>query len=124
MSDQKQALQERRRYPRYPVTAELYVVFRDSKTRLGRIIDISAGGLAFCLLGPDDPKNLGKDMDLFIANREPVVYRLPYRVRSATVLSESVTFRDQPARRCGVELGPLSSLQSRAYLSLVFCATM
>jgi hypothetical protein len=122
MPDVKHLTEERRQYPRYPVVTETYVVFNDSETRLGRVIDISAGGIAFRFVGSGQPRKLGVDLDIFVANRELAVYRLPYRIRSLVALADASGQTPAPARRCGVELGLMSSSQIRGFTRLMNCA--
>jgi hypothetical protein len=104
---------ERRKTVRFLPQAETYVVLRPDFTKLGKLIDISRGGLSFKYIGPKEESRGPTELDLFTGNNGFYLSRLPCKVVYDTSLlkKQTSTPRLEP-RRCALEFGEATEGQA------------
>ena len=116
MKKQKKT-KERREYQRFRVQEGTFAVFGPDSNKIGQIIDISMGGLAFHYMSGEEP-NGSKELNIFLAESSFYLRKIPFR----TVWDQDtrqVPFSSIDIRRCGVEFGSLSEAQSSQLESFI-----
>ena len=104
------ATDERRKYKRFPVSKKkhAFVALRPSDNGMGRLIDISMGGLTFDYLTTQPPSAKATELDIFLATSGFRLFEIP--IRSAWSLNTyDIPSTPLHKRRCGVEFGDLTS---------------
>ncbi|MES0364139.1 MAG: PilZ domain-containing protein, partial [Desulfobacteria bacterium] len=101
---------ERRKHKRYSVVEGAFVALKPSDSGVGRLIDISMGGLTFDYVTMHLPSVKATELDLFVTNSTFRLFEIP--IRSVWDLT-TFDFPSSPLhkRRCGVEFGDLTSKQ-------------
>ena len=104
---------ERRQHPRYPIREGEFEIFnRDSKI-IGKLNNISRGGLAFQYLPVEDQRAESDTIDIIA--KSPGLFYLPAvacRVMyDISVLAEARTFTGAATRLCGVKFAGLNKEQ-------------
>ena len=111
---------ERRKTVRFLPQTETYVALRPQFTKLGRLINISRGGLAFQYIGPKEESRGPTQLDLFTGNNGFYLSRLPCKVVYDTSLLKQETSTPRlERRRCGLEFREATEAQL-AQLELYF----
>jgi len=104
---------ERRKTVRFLPQDETYVVLRPDFTKLGRLINISKGGLSFQYIAPKGHSQGSTQLDLFTSNDGFYLSRLPckviYDIRFPENEESSKLFEH---RRCGLEFGEATEVQA------------
>jgi len=104
---------ERRKTVRFLPRTEAYVALRPDFTKLGRLINISRGGLAFRYIAHQRQEQTPTHLDLFIGNDTFYLSRIPCRVIYDIRLSEKQRFSTAlEHRRCGLEFGEATEVQA------------
>ncbi len=101
---------ERRRYKRFRVPKNAFVLLRPNGTEVGKIIDISPEGLAFDYAGSEQLPEELSELDILITDNGFRLNKLPYRTVSSIETYES-PFGSMSKRRCGVQFGGLTQRQ-------------
>jgi hypothetical protein len=103
----RQEMVERRKHKRFQVPIGVFVAFRPHDSKLGEIIDMSMGGLAFCYLATKEPSNGSYKLDIFLDEAgfhlDDVLFDTVTDFETRQVGFTSVTMR-----RCGVQFGKLT----------------
>ena len=105
---------ERRQFKRYSAPQMAFAVLKSGYERLGKINNISRGGLAFEYIGDERHKNsieseLLTEIDIFISRDNFYLSKIP-----CTIIYDSDTVPDHsiitsiPMRRCGVQFANLN----------------
>lgn len=106
--------EERRRRIRFQVKHPAFVF---NAINVGRIVDISMGGLAFTYNGRETWPQQLVELDLLI-DEEAFLNRVPVRVVSDFVISEEPR-RHLITRQCGVQFGRLTPEQVRLLANFI-----
>ena len=103
---------ERRKYPRRTSREGAYAVLQSHPPRLGRVVDLSLGGLAFHYVDGDpvEPQLPGL-LDVFMVGSAVALRQVFVRPRSDIRLSDS-TDSKAVMRRCGVKFLALAPEQN------------
>ena len=112
---------ERRRHPRYLVKGNLIASLRNGKENIGKVKDISMGGLSFEHMEPVDEKRSNQEslernlylLDDFSLSGMPcrIIYDTPVQLIQST---EYMKFPlNSKTRRCGVQFQTLSDDHKR-----------
>ena len=111
---------ERRKTVRFLPQTETYVALRPDFTKLGRLIDISRGGLSFQYISSKVESRGPTQLDLFTGNNGFYLSTLRCKVIYDITLSEQETSATPlERRRCGLEFGEATEAQA-AQLELYF----
>jgi hypothetical protein len=100
-------LVERRRHKRMEVRDGAFVLLGPDSTKLGRMIDISLGGLAFSHMARERPSNELFELDMFIIDGDFYLERVPFETISDLKTLEN-PFSSITMRRSGVRFGELT----------------
>ena len=106
---------ERRQHPRYPVRDGEFEVFSHDSKIMGKLNNISQGGLAFQYSPVEGRKAESKTIDILARNSHP--FFLPsvacLTMYDISTLAEDRTFTGAAARLCGLKFGRLQKEQTQ-----------
>jgi hypothetical protein len=105
---------EKRRFARYVAQDLAFAVFRPSFTKLGKIKDISRGGLAFDYVTSEGRKEDSPEIEIFMSGPRFHITRVPAKtIYDRKVINHDYTFAPfVEKRRCGVQFGKLTEDQA------------
>ena len=99
---------ERREHKRFQAEEGAFVVIRPQFTKLGQIIDISRGGLAFRYTLTGGEMSGSVELDIFLAGDGFYLERVPFKTVSDLKMPKKLSPRSSTTRRCGVQFGDLT----------------
>ena len=102
---------ERRRHKRFQAEEGAYAAVRPQYDKIGQIIDVSRGGLAFRYMVSDSQGGVSPELDVFLIGDSFHLDRVPFRIVSDEGIPERLSPGTQEMRRCGVEFGELTQMQ-------------
>lgn len=103
-----QAPSDKRRFKRFQAPKKAFVLVRGLDGKLGQIIDIGRGGLAFrYVANGKKPKKLSQ-LDIFLANNGFHLEKVSCEIVSDFELGKKGPSDSLTMRRCGVQFGELS----------------
>ena len=108
MSDRNE-LSEQRKDKRFQVPKDAFAALGPDYIKVGQIINISMGGLAFRYLGSEEPSN-ASELDIFLARRAFYLYKLPFETVWDFVTDEK-PFSSINMKLCGLQFGQLTQSQ-------------
>ncbi len=108
----RKKLVEQRKQTRFLVREGAFAVLRDNMSKLGQIIDIAKGGLAFRYLAIGNPTNGSFRLDIFLAENGFYLGNLPFKIISDIEIDHEIPFSSLTVRRLGVQFGDLSDKQT------------
>ena len=95
--------QERRRHPRYRVPEDVFVSMKDRGETIGRVVDISRGGVSFRYI-EDETSHPGKtSIDLFSHRIKALLEEVPVRTVSDFAVGTDIPYSSIPVRRRGLQ---------------------
>jgi hypothetical protein len=105
---------EKRRFERYMAQDLAFAVFRPRFTKLGKIKDISRGGLAFEYVTSEGRMEDSREIDIFISGARFHLTRVPAKaIYDTEIVNHGFTFAPfVEMRRCGVQFGELTEVQA------------
>jgi hypothetical protein len=105
---------ERRKFTRLLAEDTAFAVLRPHFTKLGKIKDMSEGGLAFEYIAYEGQKEDTSGMDIFLSGDRFYLGRIPCRIRYDIKIAERYqTPIDRiERRRCGLQFGELTDEQA------------
>ena len=110
---------ERRCHERVTPEKEVLAAISPSFEKMGRVIDISDGGLSFeySVLSDEPDKNVNAEMELFMLNGQFYVHGIRCKVVYDAILSERpapiANCKKASKKRCGVQFTGLPEEQRR-----------
>ena len=108
MSNMKE-LAEQREYKRFRVPKDAFAALGPDYIKVGQIINISMGGLAFRYLGSEGPSN-ASELEIFLAGRAFYLYKLHFET-----VWDSLTDKKPCScinmKVCGLQFGDLTPQQ-------------
>ena len=102
---------ERRKHKRYLAKKGAFAAVRPLYVKIGRIIDISQGGLAFRYMVTDSQEDASDELDIFLIGNVFHLDRIPLRIICDLKVSETPSPRSSRIRRCGLQFGELTQDQ-------------
>lgn len=102
-------LSEQRKDKRFQVPQDAFAALGPDYIKVGQIINISMGGLAFRYLGSEGPSN-ESELDIFLAGRAFYLYKLPFETVWDIVLDEK-PFSSLNMKVGGLQFGELTQRQ-------------
>lgn len=114
---------EKRRFIRYQAKEKVFAALGEKFSRVGKVKDISVGGLAFEYVGEPESFNDLTRIDIFSTANGTHLRRIPCR----KIYEQPITQGPDPAedsetlniKRCGVEFGSLSEGQVSQLKALI-----
>ncbi len=108
MPNRKETVNQRR-YARFRVPKNAFAALGPDYIKVGQIINISMGGLAFRYVDGKGPSN-ASELDIFLAGRTFYLYELPFESVWDSVTNE-VPFSSINMKVCGLQFGDLTDEQ-------------
>ncbi len=101
---------ERRKHKRFRVPKGIFTFLKPGYSKIGSVIDISSGGLAFRYIDGEEPSS-GTNMDIFMFGDFFHMDNVPVRTISDIELVHGRPYVAVTVRRCGVQFGELTDRQ-------------
>ena len=101
-------LAEKRRFRRFQAPQNAFALLRGPDGKLGQIIDISRGGLAFRYVANGGQTNGSLQLDIFLANNGFHLEKVSFRTVSDLEVIRQGPSNSVIMRRCGVQFDELN----------------
>ena len=102
---------ERRRHRRYRVQDGTFAVLGPSSNKVGQVIDLSVGGLAFSYIAGEEQQDQAYELGILLAEDSFHLTKIPCRtVWDAE--AKDLPFSTLAMRRCGMQFGELTQNQA------------
>jgi hypothetical protein len=102
---------ERRRHKRFQAGEGAYAAVRPQYDKIGQIIDVSRGGLAFRYMVSGSREDASSELDIFLIGDGFHLDKVPFQTVSDEEISERLSPSSQKMRRCSVQFGELTQMQ-------------
>lgn len=103
---------EKRKYERFSPQGNAFAAVGHRNTRIGRIKDISLGGVAFEHIPMEDTDRDFSLIDIFLMGDVFHLYNIPcevvYDIPQPVLLKNLESIKLSPTNRCGVQFGKLT----------------
>jgi len=99
---------EKRRFRRFQAPQNAFTLLRGPDGKLGQIIDISKGGLAFRYVGNGRQPKRSFQLDIFLANNGFRLEKVSFRTVSDFEVNKQGLAHSAIMRRCGVQFDELN----------------
>jgi hypothetical protein len=113
---------ERRKHTRFQVPKSAFVGLGPYDAKVGQIIDVSTGGLAFRYVGSEEPSN--GELSIFVAEGDFYVGQIPFKTISDFEIPGKTPSTSVTLRRSGVQFGQLSDHQTSQLEHLLHSLTL
>jgi hypothetical protein len=111
---------ERRRHERFKVEKIAFAVLRNRVSKLGQIIDISRGGLAFHYIANQEWPEVSSELDILLAsNNGFCLERLKFKTISDFKIANKSPYSSITVRRRGVQFEALTEHQTSHLLDFL-----
>ena len=107
----RKGLVDRRKHIRYRAKEGAFAAVRPQYVKIGQIIDISRGGLAFRYTVTDSHENESHELDIFLIGEVFHLSRVPFKIISDLRIDEKSPPSPLQMWRCGVQFGELTQNQ-------------
>jgi len=102
---------EKRKHKRFRSKEFAYAAFRSQNMKIGQIVDISKGGLAFHYIADGDQINGARELEIYLAVNGFHMEAVPFNTVSDFVLPNEFPLSTVIMRRRGVQFGGLTKFQ-------------
>jgi len=102
---------EKRRHKRFRSKESAYAAFGNHAMKIGHIVDISMGGLAFHYIADGDQINGACELEIYLAHNGFHMSEVPFNTVSDFMLPSEFPISTIVMRRRGVQFGELSEQQ-------------
>jgi c-di-GMP-binding flagellar brake protein YcgR len=102
---------ERRKDERFQTRKNTYAVLRARGSKLGRVIDISKGGLAFRYVSVGERLKGPLELDLLSHQYDYRIDKVPIKIITDLELANKKAFKSTTLKRVGVQFGKLTREQ-------------
>jgi hypothetical protein len=103
-------LVERRKHKRFQLPKGVFVGIGPENTQVGRLRDLSMGGLAFSYVGSEQASN-GSYLDIFFTDNDFYLGHLPFKTISDYEVVEKLPSGSATLRRRAVKFGKMTRSQ-------------
>ena len=104
-------LVERRRHKRSQAEDGAYAAVRPQYDKIGQIIDVSRGGLAFRYIFSGSEEEASSELDIFLIGDSFHLDKVPFQIVSDEEIPGKSALGPQKMRRCSVQFGALTQMQ-------------
>jgi hypothetical protein len=115
---------ERRKHKRFLAEDGAYAAVRPQYDKIGQIIDISRGGLAFSYRVSDSQAHESFELDIFLIGDDFHLDKVPFKIVSDQKIPESLCPGSLKMRRCAVQFGELTQKQLRQLEDFILSYTV
>jgi hypothetical protein len=113
---------EHRKFKRFQSAKGVFVGVGPYNTKLGRLRDISLGGLGFRYVGSDEPPN-GSHLDIFATDHDFYLGHVPFKIVSDFEIPKVPTSSTN-MRRCCLRFRKLTNQQKAKLKELIHSHTI
>lgn len=99
---------KKRKHNRFKVKEETYVALMNDTIKVGQIINISKGGLAFSYIAKDTDIQGWHKMNIFLSGNNFCLKEIPFRAISDFLIENDILFSTVLMRQCGGQFGELT----------------
>jgi hypothetical protein len=103
---------ERRRHKRLQAEDGAYAAIRPQYDKIGQVIDVSRGGLAFRYMVSGSHEDESYEMDIFLIGDGFHLDKVPFKTVSDQKMPKRLCPGPQTMRRCCVQFGELTQTQA------------
>lgn len=103
---------EQREHKRFRVPKTTFVALWPHFLKVGQVVDISMGGIAFRYLAGEEPPKGSLELDLFLAGRSFYLYKVPSEMIWHLRPVEADSSNSPDVRQCGLRFGALTPSQT------------
>ncbi|NVM22536.1 MAG: PilZ domain-containing protein [Desulfobacterales bacterium] len=107
----RKKLVERRKHTRFHAKDGALALLTSGSAKLGQIIDISVGGLAFCYIADEERSNGSFELGLFFSDNGFYLDGVRFEIISDFEIGDEVPLNSITMRRCGVQFAKLTHNQ-------------
>ena len=101
---------EHRRHKRFQVPQGVFVGFGPHANKVGQIVDVSMGGLAYRYVGCEESSG-GSHLDIFVTDNDFYLGAVPFKTVCDLQVVDRASASPMTMRRCGVQFRKLSNKQ-------------
>jgi hypothetical protein len=109
-SEDRKQVEEQREHKRFQVPKSAFVGLGPYDTKVGQIIDMSMGGLAFRYVGSEEPSD--GELDIFLSERDYYVGKIRFKTVSDFEMATQAPSCPVTMRRTGVQFRKLTHHQT------------
>ena len=102
---------EKRKDNRFKARENIYVALVNDSTKVGQIMNISSGGLAFSYIGESVPIVDWYKMDIFLGRNRFYLKEIPFKIVSDFSIENKNPFSTVLMRQCSGQFGQLTQEQ-------------
>jgi hypothetical protein len=102
---------DRRKHKRFQTEKNTYALLRARGSKLGRVIDISKGGLAFRYVSVGQRLKGPLELDLLSHQYDYRIDKIPVKIITDLELANKKAFKSTTLKRVGVQFGKLTRQQ-------------
>ncbi len=102
---------EKRGLKRFKAQKDTYAALVNDSTKVGKIINISKGGLAFSYIGEDEQITDWHKVNIFLNGNRFYLKELPFKAISDSYIDLKIPFRTVLMKQCGGQFGELTHSQ-------------
>lgn len=102
---------DNRKQNRVSPQKQTYAVMRPMFETMGKVMDISSGGLSIEYIAADGLDDQFAEVDLMLMDQDLILQKLPCRVVYDNKVEDAGGHAGLMLRRCGLELGSLNTNQ-------------
>jgi hypothetical protein len=110
-TDPRQDFDEQRRHKRFQVPGGVFVGFGPRANKVGQVVDVSMGGLAYRYVGCEESAD-GSHLDISATDNDFYMGAVPFRTVSDFQIVDRIAASPMTMRRCGVQFRKLSRKQN------------
>jgi hypothetical protein len=110
-TDARKRLREHRKRKRFQVPGGVFVGFGPHANKVGQVVDVSMGGLAYRYVGSEDSSG-GSHLDIFVTDDDFYMGAVPFKTICDFQVVDRVPASPLTMRRCGVQFRKLSPKQN------------
>jgi hypothetical protein len=107
----RKGFDEHRKHKRFQVPGAAFVGFGPHANKVGQIVDVSMGGLAYRYVGSEDSSE-GSHLDIFVTDHDFYMGAIPFKTVCDLQIVDRVSASPMTMRRCGVQFRKLSRKQN------------
>ena len=102
---------KKRKHNRFKVQEETYVALMNDTVKVGQIVNISKGGLAFSYIAKDTDIRGWHKMNIFLSGNNFYLKEIPFKAISDFLMDNNILFSTVFMRQCGGQFGELTPSQ-------------
>ena len=108
----KETTVEKRKHKRYKAQKDTYVALINDSIKVGQIINISNGGVAFSYISKGVQLMGWYKLNIFMSDKRFYLKKLPFKAVSDFYLDTKTPYSTVLMKQCGGQFGELTSYQS------------